>query len=117
MQNNQGSLKSCIELCWTCRNECNETLFNHCLEEGGKHVAPEHVRLMSDCIQICQTAADFMTRQSPMHEATCAACADICEACAKSCEAIGGEQMKRCADVCRKCSKSCRDVGQMKKAA
>lgn len=109
--------QTCITTCWDCRNECHETLFNHCLVEGGKHVEQEHVKLMTDCIQICQTAADFMTRQSPLHASVCAACADVCEACAKSCEAIGGEHMKLCAGTCRRCAQSCRDMGNMRKAA
>lgn len=77
----------------------------------------EHVKLMADCIQACQTAADFMVRNSQLHAATCAACADVCEACARSCEKIGGEEMKRCAELCRKCAKSCREMGKMKEAA
>ena len=108
---------NCITTCWECRDECQKTLFTHCLYEGGKHLEPEHVKLMADCIQICQTAADFMTRQSPLHASVCAACADICEACAKSCEAIGGEHMKRCAEICRRCAQSCREMSQMKEAA
>ncbi|MFY9288691.1 MAG: four-helix bundle copper-binding protein [Alphaproteobacteria bacterium] len=115
MQNTH--IQECIKNCWQCRTECQETLFNHCLKEGGKHVEAEHVKLMMDCIQICQVSADFMTRGSKLHESVCAACADICEACAKSCDAIGGEKMKQCAEACRRCAKTCRDMGNMKKAA
>ena len=67
-------LHACIATCWECRNECQETLFNHCLEKGGKHVEAAHVRLMADCIQACQTAADFMVRGSQFHASECAAC-------------------------------------------
>ncbi len=109
--------QNCITTCWECRDECQKTLFTHCLYEGGKHVTPEHVKLMTDCIQICQAAADFMTRQSSLHASVCAACDEICEACAKSCEAIGGEHMKRCAEICRRCAQTCREMSQMKKAA
>jgi hypothetical protein len=94
-----------------------KTLFNHCLEMGGKHVEPKHVKLMTDCIEICQTSADFMTRGSKLHESVCAACADVCEACAVSCDAIGGDEMKHCAELCRKCAKSCREMSGIKKAA
>lgn len=111
------NLQACITTCWECRNECQETLFNHCLEVGGKHVEASHVRLMADCIQACQTAADFMVRGSQFHASECAACADVCEACAESCERIGGEEMKRCAEICRRCAASCREMGKMKKAA
>tara|TARA_B100000378_G_C17922182_1_gene370098 strand:- start:47 stop:223 length:177 start_codon:yes stop_codon:yes gene_type:complete len=58
-----------------------------------------------------------MRRNSKVHMAICAACAEVCEACAESCERIGGDHMKRCAEACRACAKSCREMSQMKKAA
>lgn len=112
-----STLQSCIQLCWECRDTCQDTLYNHCIEMGGKHVEAEHIRLMADCIQACQTAADFMRRNSRFHSSERAACADVCEACAESCERIGSEEMKHCADICRRCAKSCREMGRMKKAA
>lgn len=114
-QNSQ--MKDCIQTCWDCRDECQTALYTHCLYEGGKHVEAEHVKLMADCIQACQTAADFMTRDSRFHMSTCAACADVCDACAQSCDKIAGDHMKKCAELCRKCAKSCRDMSKMKLAA
>lgn len=111
------NLKSCIALCWECRNECQHTLFDHCLEMGGKHAEAAHVRLMTDCIEMCQTAADFMVRHSELHARTCAACADVCEACARSCEAVGGDRMQACAEICRRCAESCRDMSRMPEMA
>ena len=110
-------MKDCIETCWAARHAAQETFFHHCTEQGGKHVEAEHVRLMADCIDICQTAADFMTRGSMLHAPVCAACADICEACAQSCDAIGGDHMKQCAEACRKCARSCREMGQQHRKA
>lgn len=117
MQMSKEELQDCITRCWECRTVCQHTLFEHCLKLGGKHAEADHVRLMVDCMQACQTAADFMTRGSPLHTAMCAACADVCERCADSCEAIGGEHMMRCADACRKCAASCREMGDMQDAA
>lgn len=117
MHHDHGRMQECIQLCWECRNECQELLFNHCIEVGGKHADAQHVRLMMDCIQACQTAADFMVRHSQFHTSECAACADVCEACAESCERIGSEEMKRCAEICRRCAASCREMGNMRKAA
>lgn len=109
-------LHHCIELCWSCRDTCQSLLFNHCLDHG--HTRPEHVRLMMDCIQICQAAADFMNRNSPLHAHVCKACAEICEACAVSCEAMGGDmEMARCAAVCRRCAQSCREMSAQLSAA
>ncbi len=98
----------CIQLCWSCRDTCQSTLFNYCLDHG--HTEPDHVRVMADCIQICQTSADFMTRNSALHATTCRACAEVCDACANSCEAMEDEEMKRCAEVCRRCAESCRKM-------
>jgi hypothetical protein len=109
--------KECKQLCWECRTECQETLANHCLEMGGDHVAPEHVKMMLDCIEMCQIAADFMGRQSPLHSYTCEACAAVCEACANSCEKLEGAQMKHCAETCRRCAESCLEMSKMKQAA
>ena len=117
MQQSDRQMEECIKQCWECRDACQDELYNHCLEMGGEHVEPRHVKLMADCIQICQAAADFMRRNSPLHASVCGACAEVCEACAESCEEIGGEQMQRCAEVCRRCAQSCRDMDKMKKAA
>lgn len=100
-----SSLETCIRLCWECRHACQTALYNHCLVTGGEHLETEHVRLMTDCIQICQTAADFMTRSSAQHMAVCRACAEICEACGRSCESI--EDMSACAVACFRCADSC----------
>ncbi|NJM35750.1 MAG: four-helix bundle copper-binding protein [Rhodomicrobium sp.] len=104
--------RDCIEACWTCRDTCQSLLFNHCIEHGGAHTAPAHIRLMADCIQMCQAAADFMTRGSKMHAIVCNACAATCEACARSCEEIGDEEMKRAAKACRACAESCWDMAR-----
>lgn len=101
-----------VKLIWDCRTACMKTLYNHCVMEGGEHVEPAHVKIMTDCIQICQAAADFMTRGSDAQKSVCAACAEICEACAKSCEAIDDDEMKSCADICRRCAESCREMSR-----
>lgn len=100
----------CIQDCNNCRDECEKMLFQHCLKMGEKHAGQKHVKLMSDCIEICQTAANFMLRQSEQHAQICNICADICEACAESCEQIGGKEMEECAQTCRRCAESCREM-------
>lgn len=106
------AMQTCIQLCWDCRQICQETLFNHCLAMGGRHVGQAHVRIMADCIQACQVSADFMTRGSELHGYQCAACATVCDACAQSCEGIGGKDMLACADACRRCATACRDMSR-----
>lgn len=104
------SMQECIDDCNRCRDECDNVLFTHCLDKGGRHLEPAHVRLMADCIEICQTAAKSMLRGSEIHSVICGACAEVCEACADSCEALGGEKMKACAEICRRCAQSCQEM-------
>jgi len=109
----------CILLCWQCRDTCQDTLFNHNLARGGSHINADNIRIMTDCMEICQTAADFMRRNSHLSSVTCQACAEICEACADSCESMGKEHaaIQHCAEICRRCATSCREMSKMKQAA
>ena len=80
----------------------------YCLAQGGKHTASEHLRLLADCAEICQTSANFMLRGSPLHVQTCAACAAICQRCAEACESMSNDAvMKACAEACRRCADNC----------
>ena len=100
----------CLEHCVECRQVCQETA-QYCLDRGGAYAEPEHLRLLFDCIEICRTGADFLTRQSTRHGLLCAACAIVCDACAESCDRFGDDYlMKQCADVCRRCAQSCREM-------
>ena len=101
-----AAMQKCISDCHDCHQECLQTAMGHCLETGGKHVEPEHFRLMISCAEICRTAAALLLSHVPQHAAVCGACADICEACAASCESIGG--MDACVDACRRCAASCK---------
>ena len=97
-------MKQCVDTCAECHRTCLEHFTHMCLEKGGEHVEKEHARLMLDCIQICATSADFMTRGGALHGPVCRACSEVCRACAESCEKIG---MTECAAACRKCADSC----------
>ncbi len=101
-------MQECIGSCQRCQASCVMTA-THCLEMGGKHASPEHIRLLQDCAQICATSADFMLRGSPIHGRTCAVCAEVCRLCAESCErmADGDAMTQQCADECRRCAESC----------
>ena len=103
-------MRHCIELCQECHRVCLETI-PYCLSKGGQHARPEHIRLMMDCVEICQTSANFMIRGSELHVQTCAACAEVCEKCAEDCEHMRDDQrMAECAAICRRCSESCREM-------
>ena len=105
-----AEMDRCIEVCQSCHETCVESI-THCLHLGGKHIEPDHLRTLMDCADICITDAQFMMRNSPLHQEVCAACATVCEACAKSCEALAEErQMQLCADQCRRCAELCRQM-------
>lgn len=101
-------MQPCIDACGYCHEICLQTAMTHCLAVGGKHVEAGHFRLMINCAEICQTAANLMLSGSAHHAAVCAACADICDACADSCEQIG--DMDGCVEACRECAESCREM-------
>lgn len=103
-------MTSGIQTALDCQTVCFETV-SYCLTQGGEHAAPDHMKLLLDCAEICQTAANFMARDSDAHALTCRVCAEICDRCAASCEQMGDdEQMRRCADACRRCAESCREM-------
>jgi hypothetical protein len=101
-------MQQCIEECTRCHATCLQTV-GHCLELGGKHADPAHIRLLLDCAEICQTCVNFMLRGSDLHQRTCAVCAEVCRACAEDCERMAGDDqmMKDCAEQCRRCAESC----------
>ncbi|KZL49141.1 ferredoxin [Nodularia spumigena CENA596] len=109
-------IKECIQNCLDCHSICLNTV-TFCLEQGGRHAEPNHIRLMLDCAEICTTTANFMLRNSDLHPLNDYVCAALCERCADDCDGLrpaGGDrigsngQMKACADMCRRCAESCR---------
>lgn len=108
----KADMESCINLCHECHALCNQTIAQ-CLNLGGSHAAPDHIKLFIDCAQMCMVTADYLTRESVIHDRVCKVCADACRLCAESCEEVsGGNQLlNQCADLCRRCSESCASMG------
>lgn len=103
-------MQQCIQNCLDCHSICLNTI-TYCLQQGGHHSAPDHIRLMMDCAESCQTSANFMLRNSPLHAHICRACAEVCQRCAEDCDRMGDDaQMKACADMCRRCAETCRQM-------
>ncbi len=110
MTHNHASkdMQHCIENCQACASTCLAMATNHCLKEGGMHVEQIHFRTMLDCAEICQTAANFMLRNSSLHTDVCRVCAAVCAECARSCEQVG--DMDECVKACQNCAESCRKM-------
>jgi hypothetical protein len=103
-----AEVQGCIVDCLECYSLCTRDAMNRCVEAGGQHAAPEHLRLMHDCAALCRIAADFMLASSVYSPKICALCAEICQACARSCDGLEG--MEACASACRGCAASCRRI-------
>jgi hypothetical protein len=108
----ERDLRACIDNCQRCHGACLSTA-TYCLEKGGLHLAPGHLRLLYDCADICSTSADFMLRGSDLHHLTCGVCAEVCARCAESCDRLGDDpRMHACAEACRRCAATCREMAR-----
>lgn len=96
-------MEECITGCLACHAICLQTV-EHCLEAGGAHAAQEHIRLLLDCAELCESSAHFMIRQSPFEGRICALCAEACRACEEACRRMGDAADLRCAESCRQCA-------------
>lgn len=103
-------LAACIEQCTQCHRICLAMATGHCLEKGGRHIEPEHLRTMLVCAEICRSAADVMISGSRLRHRVCALCADICDACSASCRAL--DDMDECIDACERCKTSCQSMSR-----
>src|SRR5262245_59096909 len=75
-----------------CEAICGQTV-QYCLEMGGEHAPPAHIKLLLDCADICAATKNILLRGS--HQQVLEACATLCELCAASCEKfVGDPQMK-----------------------
>ncbi|MGZ8380892.1 MAG: four-helix bundle copper-binding protein [Nitrospira sp.] len=110
-------MRRCIQLCQDCHAACIQ-MISHCLKLGGQHAAPDHIRLLMDCAQLCTTTADFMARESLIHDRTCSLCSEICRLCAESCERVAGDDQSvtQCAELCLRCAESCNRMASNKAA-
>jgi hypothetical protein len=95
----------CIDDCERCHRICLRMAMTFCLEQGGEHVEPPHLRAMLACADVCRMTADSMLAAFTLHEELCGLCARVCRDCAESCERVG--DMPECVDACRQCAMSC----------
>ena len=100
-----AEMQECMDACHQCHVTCLSMAVNHCLEAGGRHAEPQHIKIMLDCAQICSVAVNFMARGSEHHRHICRECAEICRACAQSCQGLDG--MEDCVRACLRCAEAC----------
>ena len=109
--------KQLIDLCQECHDTCLDMLVNFCYVKGGDYTASKHLMIMGDCIEICESTANFLRRNSSHAGEVCAPCANICFDCADSCASLQSKEMQQCADICRKCAQSCEELAGVKQFA
>ena len=87
------------------------TMVNHCQVKGGPPAGIKQIRLLLDCAEISQAAAEFLPRCSDLHLTICNACAVVSLKCAAACEEfIDDELMQACAAACRRCAEFCQNL-------
>lgn len=103
-------LQHCIDDCLDCYRICAETL-TYCLESGWRHHHAELLKLLMDCMELCQASSNFMMRASDLHKHVCAACSAACDRCAESCEEFENDEiLMMCGDACLRAAESCKEV-------
>lgn len=105
-----ADMLACARQCLECHQIC-ERMVKHCLEMGGMHADPVHIRLLQDCSQICIVTADFIFRESGLAARVGAVCVEVCQSCADDCELMPDDElMQICAESCRRSAEMCEKI-------
>jgi hypothetical protein len=108
-----AEVRKCIEMASMCHYTCVEGMIysarKGCSDEA-KYASPDHLRLMTDCADICKACSDIVSRGADYASLICGPCADICEKCAGSCEQFDDAKLKECANLCRQCAEVCKQM-------
>lgn len=104
----QNMTSSYVDVCNHCHATCLHTATTYCLEIDGQPVDSDHLRLLLNCAEICQTSVNLQLSGSSFDVAMCSLCAEVCDACAKSCRSIAN--MEICEAACLECAASCRRI-------
>jgi hypothetical protein len=111
MRHLSNQIAETIRSLQNCHAVCSSMAFTHCLEMGGEHARPQHLRLMMDCAALCAFTADALGRKSQFHNRFAALCAEVCETCEKDCSALG--DMEQCVRACLDCALHCRQIARL----
>jgi len=110
MNHLDGTTQEALQALSHCALTCHSMALVHCLEMGGAHTHPPHLRLMLDCASVCTTTAELAGHKSQFHTQMAALCAVICETCAEACAALG--DMEDCVAACQRCAAHCRTLAR-----
>ena len=110
MNNLSRQTRDAIKALQHCHFTCSSMAMTHCLELGGAHARPQHLRLMLDCAGFCAFTVEALGRKSQFHTRFASLCAQVCDTCAKDCAALG--DMEECVEACRDCALRCHDIAR-----
>ena len=96
----------CIDECTRTHQVCL-TASGHALRHGGAENSNHVIRVLSDCVEIAQTAANFMLRGSPNHRKVCGTCAEICREVARECGEFDDDAMSQVVATVTGCAEAC----------
>ena len=99
----------CIDSC-TRMHQVALTAAGHALRHGNGENSNHVIRVLSDCVEMCQTAANFMLRGSPNHTRVCAVNAEICREVAKTCGEFEDEAMRTVTKAAEECAEACESM-------
>jgi hypothetical protein len=111
MNNFSQQIRDTMAALQHCHNTCLSMAMTHCLEIGGEHSRPQHLRLMLDCAALCAATEDFLARKSQFHNRICALCAEVAQTCAEDCARLG--DMEACVEACRKVTAACTEAAKL----
>jgi len=104
MSDMQGAIDDCL----SCHVICLAQALGSNPAKSVGQLDADRTRLMLDCAEICQAAANFLARGSDHHQQVCLACVEVCRACAASCQEVGG--MHECVEACWRCAATCEEL-------
>ena len=101
-------VRRCVEATSACYTACTETL-TYSLDVGADLSEPQHLQLLIDCCEVCQTTQDVLLRASGLGIMLAAIFVEACEQVAESCRRIdeSDEQLAACAESCDETAESC----------
>jgi hypothetical protein len=99
-------VQACIEACREAHRICMETVTY--LPASSSRVAPEGIRLLFNCAEVCQMSATLLRDGWELNGRTGAISAEVCEESARYCDGLGEDpRIRDCAEACRRCAETC----------
>ncbi len=97
-----------VDECQSCARICIDTM-NYCLRMGGEYADSSFIRLLRDCAEMCEVAADQCWKAPLVQMRNFELCAELCERSAWfSGQFYYDPILLRCAANCRQCASYCR---------